>query len=64
MEAYEAVLALLALPNLRLDPERDPPRYVGHVSRTFRPVHVLFDAGGDPGSGCAAASDATPRQAL
>ncbi len=40
----EAILALLALPGLRLDPGADPPRYMGFVSRTYRPVHVLFDA--------------------
>ncbi len=40
MEAYESILALLALPNLRLDPEAEPPRMSGLVSRTFRPLHV------------------------
>jgi cytochrome P450 len=40
MEAYEAVLALLALPDLRLDHAAEPPHMSGFVSRTFRPIHV------------------------
>ncbi|HWE61449.1 MAG TPA: cytochrome P450 [Chloroflexota bacterium] len=40
MEAYEALLALLAVPGLRLDPEAAPPHMSGFVSRTFRPLHV------------------------
>jgi cytochrome P450 len=40
MEAYEAILALSALPGLRLDPYAEPPHMSGFVSRTFRPLHV------------------------
>ena len=42
MEAYEAILALLALPGLRIDPDAVQPHVSGFVSRTFRPLHVLF----------------------
>ena len=42
MEAYESILALLALPDLRRDPDAPPPRYEGLVARTFRPLHVRF----------------------
>ena len=42
MEAYESVLALLALPGLRLDPDAPAPEPSGFVSRTIRPLHVLF----------------------
>lgn len=45
MEAYEAILALLALPGLELDPGAEPPRVAGFVSRTFRPLHVRFGSG-------------------
>ena len=45
MEAYEAVLALLALPHLRLDPAAPPPVLSGLVARTYRPLHVLFQTG-------------------
>ncbi len=41
MEAYEAILALLALPGLCLDPDAEPPQMSGFVSRTFRPLHIL-----------------------
>jgi cytochrome P450 len=43
MEAYESISALLALPNLRLDPDAESPRMSGFVSRTFRPLHVRLD---------------------
>jgi cytochrome P450 len=54
-EAYEAIDALLArLPNPRLDPDAEAPRYAGFVNRSFRPLHLRFDprpAYGDaPGS--------------
>jgi cytochrome P450 len=42
MEACEALAALLALPNLALDTDAEPPRYQGLVTRTFRPLHVRF----------------------
>jgi cytochrome P450 len=42
MEAYESVKALLELPDLRLDPDAPPPAPSGFVSRTVRPLHVLF----------------------
>jgi cytochrome P450 len=43
-EACEAVDALLTrLRNQRLDPDAEPPRLVGFVTRSFRPLHLLFD---------------------
>lgn len=45
LEAYESVMALLALPGLRLDPHAPAPAPSGFVSRTVRPLHVLFDDG-------------------
>ncbi|MDQ3553244.1 MAG: cytochrome P450 [Chloroflexota bacterium] len=45
MEAYESVLAMLgSLPDLRLDTSQEPPRYLGYVVRSYRPLHVLFTA--------------------
>jgi cytochrome P450 len=44
LETYETVLGLLSLPGLRLDPEAPPPAWHGFVSRTVRPLHVLFEA--------------------
>jgi cytochrome P450 len=32
------------LPGLRLDPDAAPPRYTGATPRTWRPLHVVFDA--------------------
>lgn len=43
MEAYEAVLGLLSLPGIRLDPEAPRPAWSGFVSRTIRPLHVRFE---------------------
>ncbi|MFN8520077.1 MAG: cytochrome P450 [Chloroflexota bacterium] len=43
MEAYEAVLGLLSLPGLRLDPDAPAPAWSGFVSRTLRPLHVCWD---------------------
>jgi pulcherriminic acid synthase len=45
MEAYETVLALTELPDLRLDPDAAPPRYEGYVTRAWRPLHVRFTTG-------------------
>ena len=42
MEAYKSVRALLELPDLRLDPDAPAPAPSGFVSRTVRPLHVLF----------------------
>jgi cytochrome P450 len=33
-----------SLPNLRLDPEREPPAFTGMHLRSFRPLFVQFDA--------------------
>lgn len=43
MEAIEAVNSVLELPNVRLDPDADPPGYPGFHIRSFRPLHVVFD---------------------
>lgn len=43
IEAYEAILGLLQLPGLRLDPAANPPYLSGHVLRTYRPLKVVFD---------------------
>jgi cytochrome P450 len=45
MEAYETVHGLLRLPGLRLDPDLPGPRLEGYVTRTFRPLHVVFEGG-------------------
>jgi cytochrome P450 len=44
-EAQESVKALLQLPSLRLDPDAEPPRLAGYVTRSYRPLHLLFDPG-------------------
>lgn len=45
MEAYESVMALLwDLPGLELDRFQEPPRYLGYVVRSYRPLHVRFTA--------------------
>ena len=42
LEAYEAVRALLGLPNVRLNPDAAPPILAGYVERAYRPLHILF----------------------
>ncbi len=43
-EVQESVARLLArLPNLRLDPDAEPPTLQGFLLRSYRPLHVLFD---------------------
>ena len=42
MEALRAVFA--RMPNVRLDPKAEQPRYDGLFLRSWRPLHVLFDA--------------------
>lgn len=43
-EMIEALRMVLAeMPNLRLDPEAEPPRFDGLFLRSWRPLHVLFD---------------------
>jgi hypothetical protein len=32
------------LPNLRLDPNAEPPRFSSLFMRSWRPLHVLFDS--------------------
>lgn len=45
IEAAAAVQALLErLPNLRLDPDAEPPEFQRFMFRAYRPLHVLFDA--------------------
>jgi cytochrome P450 len=44
-ELQESVAAFVnRLPNLRLDPEAPEPRLNGFLLRSYRPLHVLFDA--------------------
>jgi hypothetical protein len=41
LEAAEAIAALLRrVPRIALDPTREPPRYAGFVSRSFRPLWI------------------------
>ena len=43
-EVQEAVAKSLEwLPNLRLDPDAEPPRFKGFTLRSFRPLHARFD---------------------
>jgi cytochrome P450 len=43
-EVQESVAkALERLPNLRLDPDAEPPRLQGFLLRSYRPLHALFD---------------------
>jgi cytochrome P450 len=43
-EMEDAITVLLdRLPNLRLDPDAEKPRFAFHYTRSFRPLHVLFD---------------------
>lgn len=43
-ELREAIIAMLdRLPNVRLDPHATPPRFANIYTRSFRPLHVLFD---------------------
>jgi cytochrome P450 len=43
-EMTESINELLdRLPNLRLDPDAQPPRFRFHYIRSFRPLHVLFN---------------------
>ena len=45
LEMAKALNGLLdRLPNLRLDPEKPPPRLVGLNSRSPAAIHVLFDS--------------------
>jgi cytochrome P450 len=44
-EMHDSIQALLdRLPNLRLDPAADPPRFASLFMRSWRPLPVLFDA--------------------
>ena len=44
-EIQETVAKVLErLPNLRLDPDAEPPRFEGFTLRSYRPLHALFDA--------------------
>jgi cytochrome P450 len=44
-EIGEAVSAAMArLPGLRLDPDFPPPRFASFYVRSFRPLHVVFEA--------------------
>jgi cytochrome P450 len=44
-ELQEAMAVVLErLPNLRLDPDAEPPRQAGLMARRWGPLHVLFDA--------------------
>lgn len=38
-------LVLDRLPGLRLDPSAERPRFMGFFTRSFRPLHVLFERG-------------------
>jgi cytochrome P450 len=38
-------VALERLPGLRLDPDAEPPRYLGNAARSWRPLHARFDVG-------------------
>ena len=43
-ELQETVAKVLErMPNLRLDPEAEPPRFEGFLLRSYRPLHALFD---------------------
>ncbi|SCW70181.1 Cytochrome P450 [Sphingobium faniae] len=43
-EMYDAIDLLLDnVTNLRLDPDAPPPSFHDHYTRSFRPLHVLFD---------------------
>jgi cytochrome P450 len=43
-EIQEIVTAVLErLPNLRVDPDAEPPQFRGFLLRSFRPLHALFD---------------------
>jgi cytochrome P450 len=45
-EIQEIVRAVLErLPNLRLEPDADPPAFSGFLLRSYRPLYALFDAG-------------------
>jgi cytochrome P450 len=46
---YTRVLERLR--DLRLDPDREPPRMKGFVARDFRPLHALFTPAGPSPSG-------------
>jgi cytochrome P450 len=48
-EVQEVVAKCLErLPNLRLDPEAEQPRFRGFLHRTYHPLHALFDAPSGP----------------
>jgi cytochrome P450 len=42
--SHSVELALDRLPNLRLNPDAEPPRFTSLFMRSWRPLHVLFDA--------------------
>jgi cytochrome P450 len=43
-EVQEVVAAALTrMPNLRLDPDAEPPRFRYFLMRSYRPLHALFD---------------------
>lgn len=44
-EMHDSIAMLLdRLPNLRLDPSAETPRFSSLFMRSWRPLHVLFDA--------------------
>jgi cytochrome P450 len=48
-EMEDALNILLdRLPNLRLDPNAETPRFRFHYTRSFRPLNVLFDPARQP----------------